>query len=427
MGTPPVAITRRDFAISHMPAMVAAASGVALGGFPGAPSWAGLPQAENDASCAGTILGTAGAAHKHFSANYAEARNKFYTACADTRAVQRSYENPLPGPDGLRLTSDVARFGPAGAKKLLILISGVHGFEGLAGSGCQTNWIAEGLHNDLPEGVAVLIIHAINCYGVAHVTYATEGNVDLNQNFLDFDAELPANPGYEEIHAALNCPELAGPLRDEANAFLAEYRATKGERAFFKALWLGQHTHPDGISFSGTEPTWSHLTTLEILGEFAVDVEHVCVLDTHTGAGTYGRGTVLSTAEAGEVALDRARRWFGPSLQTPWAIKNEESSLVPPFPKPAGYMHTGFVKALPHADVVGTTIELETFDNAQLMQAWLANRWLTFYGDLESDQGREIRRKILASFYPGTEDWTGMIWPRWKQVVTQAICGLGSL
>ncbi len=365
--------------------------------------------------------------HHYFSTDYASAREKFNGACAFAGIAPRSYENPATGPNGLALTTDVARFGPADASKLLILVSGVHGIEGLAGCGCQAAWIAQGLYRDLPEGVAVLVIHAINCYGMAHILYTTEGNVDLNQNFPDFDAELPANPAYEDIHDALCCPELEGPRRDQANAFLAEYRKIKGEGAFLEALWYGQHTHPDGLSFSGTEPTWSHRTTLEILAEFAADVEHVCLIDTHTGAGKYGYGTVFTTAEQGDAALERARSWFGPSLQSPWACEEEDSESNNPFPKPAGYLQTGFVRALPQAEVLGIGMELETYSNEQLMPSWLANHWLTFHGDVASVLGRKIKREVLAGFYPGTRDWTDMIYPRWQQIVGQAMCGLGSL
>lgn len=365
--------------------------------------------------------------HCYFSTDYTGAREKFKAACTLADISPRSYENPAPGPGGLLLTTEVARFGPVDARKLLILISGVHGIEGLAGSGCQTAFIAQGLCGDLPEGVAVLVVHAINCYGVAHTQYTTEGNVDLNQNFLDFDVELPANPAYEDIHDALCCPELQGPKRDAADAFLDEYRKTNGEPAFLKALWYGQHTHPDGLSFIGTEPTWSHRTTLEILAEFAADAEHICLIDTHSGAGKYGCGTIFTTAESGDAALGRARSWFGPSLQSPWALTEKEFESNTPFPKPAGYLQTGFVRALPHAEVVGVGLELGTFSQEQVMEVWLANHWLTFHGDPTSELGRKIKHRVLAGFYPGTEDWTDMIYPRWKQIVRQALYGLGSL
>ena len=180
---------------------------------------------------------------RYFSADYAEARDKFRAACTLAGVATKAYENPTPGPGGTTLTIDLALFGPADASNLLILTSGVHGIEGLAGCGCQTAWIAEGHYRDIPQDVAVLIVHAVNCYGVAHVQYTTEGNVDLNQNFLDFDQPLPENPAYEDIHEAMCCPELDGPLRDEATAFLAEYTAQNGEETFLEALWQGQHSH----------------------------------------------------------------------------------------------------------------------------------------------------------------------------------------
>ncbi len=42
-------------------------------------------------------------------------------------------------------------------------------------------------------------------------------------------------------------------------------------------------------------------------------------------------------------------------------------------------------------------------------------------GDPASELGSKIKREVLAGFYPGTEDWTDMIYSRWKQIVDQAL------
>jgi hypothetical protein len=364
---------------------------------------------------------------RYFSADYAEARDKFRAACTLAGVATKAYENPTPGPGGTTLTIDLALFGPADASNLLILTSGVHGIEGLAGCGCQTAWIAEGHYRDIPQDVAVLIVHAVNCYGVAHVQYTTEGNVDLNQNFLDFDQPLPENPAYEDIHEAMCCPELDGPLRDEATAFLAEYTAQNGEETFLEALWQGQHSHADGLSFSGTEPTWSHLTTLEFLAEFAGAAKQICLLDTHTGVGAYGYGSIFTLAETGDPALKKARAWIGPALNTPLAQVEGSSDSIPFFPLSHGYMQTGYIRALPHAEVTPIGLEFGSLNEERLMALWLANHWLTFHGDVESELGQKIKREIQAGFSPGTEDWTQMISPRWTLVIGQVLRGLGGM
>ena len=66
-----------------------------------------------------------------FSESYAEARTKFCSAAATAGGAIRSWFNPhAQGPNGERLFLDTARFGPADAPNMLVLISSTHGVEG---------------------------------------------------------------------------------------------------------------------------------------------------------------------------------------------------------------------------------------------------------------------------------------------------------
>src|ERR1700749_2398277 len=103
-----------------------------------------------------------------FSESYAEARAKFCRAAAEAGGAIRSWLNPnARGPDGERLYLDTARFGPADATNMLVLISSTHGVEGHCGSGAQIAWLATGGADRLPKDTGALIVHAINPYGFA--------------------------------------------------------------------------------------------------------------------------------------------------------------------------------------------------------------------------------------------------------------------
>ena len=74
----------------------------------------------------------------YFSQTYAQARQKFLLAAtnANTRPAHVLMQE-CRGPDGDELAIDVVGLGPSGPDSMLVLISGVHGIEGFAGSGCQ--------------------------------------------------------------------------------------------------------------------------------------------------------------------------------------------------------------------------------------------------------------------------------------------------
>ena len=67
-----------------------------------------------------------------FSETYADARAKFCSAAATAGGALQSRLNPhVKGPSGELLYLDTARFGPADAANMLVLISSTHGVEGL--------------------------------------------------------------------------------------------------------------------------------------------------------------------------------------------------------------------------------------------------------------------------------------------------------
>src|SRR5437763_4665572 len=73
-----------------------------------------------------------------FSESYAEARPKFCGAAAAAGGALRSWLNPKArGPGGEARYLDTARFGPAGAANMLVLIAGTHGVAGPRGLGAD--------------------------------------------------------------------------------------------------------------------------------------------------------------------------------------------------------------------------------------------------------------------------------------------------
>ena len=146
-----------------------------------------------------------------FSESYAEARTKFCGAAAEAGGAIRSRPHPpARGPSGEALYLDTARFGPADATNMLVLISSTHGVEGHCGSGAQIAWLRTGGPAKLPKDTGALILHAVNPYGFAWTRRVTEDNVDLNRNFVDHDKAYPRNDGYSALaHALLHAAEVA--------------------------------------------------------------------------------------------------------------------------------------------------------------------------------------------------------------------------
>ena len=103
---------------------------------------------------------------QYFSSSYKTAREKFLKVARAADCNIDSIQNPYPGPNGESLYMDVALVVAEDAKRTLVVSSGTHGVEGFAGSGIQTGLLSEGISSRLPVGVNLLMIHAINPYGM---------------------------------------------------------------------------------------------------------------------------------------------------------------------------------------------------------------------------------------------------------------------
>ena len=354
----------------------------------------------------------------HFAATYASARAKFSAATEKAGAKMAVHIHPEKGPDGGELATDVARFGRNDAERVVFIVSSTHGLEGLAGSGCQVAWIKSGGPARLPDGVAAVLVHMLNPWGCAWSRRQTEDNVDLNRNFLDFSEPLPNNEYYEALRPALRCPAYDGPLRDQARADIAAFRAERGERAYVCAVFQGQYSDSTGIGFGGQQPTWSNRTFRHIVENNAASAKAVALIDFHTGLGPFGHGLLINTNAAGSPGLALAKSWYGDDM----AAVGERPQDIPYEIK--GDLCGALERMLKGAVVVPTALEYGTFEVEQLLGLQIDDCWLTNHGDVNSEQGRKIRAALRQFFYPATAEWLAMIEPRALQVIGQAIAGI---
>src|SRR5690625_4289567 len=154
-----------------------------------------------------------------FNPTYASARAAFLQAADRAQARTDVLINDrAKGPDGSTLTTDVAVLGPDSADSALVIVSGTHGPEGFVGSAAQIA-LLDALARDMPAlPLRIVLIHAINPWGFAHISRTTENNVDLNRNFIDWDQPAPDNPLYADLHPLLTPQEWTEEVLAQANA-----------------------------------------------------------------------------------------------------------------------------------------------------------------------------------------------------------------
>ncbi|WIM09363.1 M14 family metallopeptidase [Enhydrobacter sp.] len=355
-----------------------------------------------------------------FSESYAEARAKFCAAAAAAGGAIRSWLNPhARGPAGEKLHLDTARFGPADAGRMLVMISSTHGVEGHCGSGAQVAWLCTGGPAALPDDTGALLVHAINPYGFAWTRRVNEDNVDLNRNFVDHDKAYPANEGYRALADAILPRDWSPDCLAESQRVLEAYAQKHGAFALQGAISGGQHSHPDGIFFGGLKPTWSNRTIRAIAREELGRARRVGVIDYHTGLGPFGHGELICTVPPTAKSYARARAWYGEELTSP-EDGTSSSAVV------TGIMTDAFPQELPDAEVTSVAIEYGTYAVPDVLNAVRADNWLHQRGDLASPVGKEIKADMKERFFPAGAKWREMVWTRADQTIGWALRGLAA-
>jgi len=354
-----------------------------------------------------------------FAASYDEARDKFLAAARIAGAKTTRYDNPTRGPGGEALSTDVAWLGPDDATKVVVTISSTHGVEGYCGSGFQVDWLASVGAAGLPAGTAALWVHAINPYGFAWTRRVTEDNVDLNRNFVDHDKAYPRNDGYLALADAILPREWSDESKAESNRAFAAYAQQHGAYAFQGALSSGQYTHPDGIFFGGTTPTWSNRTVRAIAREELSRARRVGIIDFHTGLGPFGHGELICAASSTARSFARAKAWYGEEMTSPEGGTSTSAVVV-------GVMTDAFPQELPDAEVTAIAVEYGTYPVPDVLDAVRADNWLHHRGDLASAQGKALKANMKERFFPAGDKWRDMVWARADQTIGWALAGLAA-
>ena len=360
----------------------------------------------------------------NFASTYAESVANF-RAATPANATVHTFTNPLTDPDGGALTTDVIHVGSLNAPKLLVMLSGTHGVEAFCGSGIQIDWLQRDGHVDLPDDCAALIIHCVNPYGAAWSRRVNEDNVDLNRNFVDHDRPHFENEHYAEFHDVVVPTSLTGPGRRESDELLEQYRLDKGDLVFETAT-LGQYSHPDGMNYGGTVPTWSTRIINELIDEYCVHRRHVATLDLHSGLGPFGSGLVGIANDNDSNGTRLARQWYGDGMTT-FDDMAEQTGYLDYTHFIDGLLMRAFVKQLPDVNVVAGGIEFGTFPWRDVLEAERSDLWLYANPDADPHDAEAVRAELLRVYYPGTPDWLDMVETRARQVINQTVAGLGAL
>jgi hypothetical protein len=346
-----------------------------------------------------------------FSPTYRAAREKFINAARSRAPILEAHVHPtLKGPAAEELVVDVASLGNPRAEHALMIISGTHGVEGYAGSGCQTYFLKSGLAERTGESSRLIFVHAINPYGFAYSRRVNEDNIDLNRNFVNFSHVLPVNPHYAE-YAQRYLPTGATMQDYEAaRDRLAHDTAEQGGYQFYKqAMQPGQYESPDGVYYGGAKPAWSNQVFLKICRQAFAGVKRAAVLDIHTGLGPPGVGELIFMTRAGG-------EQYAHLFTAPVSCAGLQGSVTSSV---KGSLITAAEKQIDAEIAVCCVLEFGTVALRENVEAKIFENWTHRYFPPEHPLRVESTQRMRDAYFCDTPAWKGSVIARASEVIEQ--------
>ncbi|MBT3391049.1 MAG: DUF2817 domain-containing protein [Chloroflexi bacterium] len=184
-------------------------------------------------------------------------------------------------------------------EKLLIITTGEHGAEGTVGAAMMQVFVEEYLLRLNLQDTGLLLVHAINPWGMQHNRRVNSNNVDLNRNFLgDGKTFTPAaNPEYRLLHPFLN-PQKSLRSKLDFLSKLIKIMFSPGQSALHSGMLMGQYEFPQGLYFGGKKIEEETRVMMDLYRKTVQPYAQLLHLDMHTGYGPrYQMSLVNSPAE----------------------------------------------------------------------------------------------------------------------------------
>lgn len=294
-------------------------------------------------------------------------------------------------------------------EKILVFTTAEHGIEGYVGSAMMQRFIDRHLSRLDPRTTGLLLVHAINPWGMKHHRRVNADNIDLNRTFLLNQSFDPAfNPEYDYLNSYINPVK---PIRNLVLSNLGFYFNLFG-RMIGKSLpvlkhhlLLGQYRFPRSVYYGGETYPEETRVLMDLYRQAFREYEHVLHLDMHTGYGPRYQMSLVNSALEPTPSKEFEEKFEYPLVV---AANQEEFYAL------RGDM-IDFVYALRDHEFPGKKLYATSFEFGTLGDTWrgqvgspramiFENR-LYWQGASREELARQVKRDFEELFNPGASDW----------------------
>ncbi len=256
-----------------------------------------------------------------FVESYEQSRERFHDSLEGIRARwpnARLERHRLSGEEDLTIDW-IAADSLVEPARLLVFTTAEHGIEGYVGGAMLQLFLREFLPRLDAQRTGLLLVHAINPWGMKHRRRVNAANVDLNRNFVRDEKELDPsfNPDYDALRSFLNPQRQVRSLVTSNLAFfggMLSHLLRMGGKRVQRAALVGQYRFPDHLAYGGSTLQEETRVLMGLYRQFMPRYGRIVHLDMHTGYGPRYQMTLVNSALEPRSSDEMARRFGYPRV-----------------------------------------------------------------------------------------------------------------
>ncbi len=294
-------------------------------------------------------------------------------------------------------------------KNLVIVSTAEHGIEGYVGSAMLKLFMDEFAPRLNPENTGLLLVHAINPWGMKYNRKVNENGVDLNRNFTYNGIFDPSNNPYFLNLRSLLAPEY--PVRSFGiETITFTWRTLKaliiqGASALMYAALLGQYAEPKAMYYGGSQHEEGSLVMMDLFRQALEDYQVIIHLDMHSG---YGPRYLMSITAVPLEPLHSAE--LSAKFNYPLVLRGDHKEFFATQGDMTEYFYQLRNEQYPNKHVFACAFEFGTYGDSLLsrirsLRTMIFESQLRWYGAKDEKTAEKIRREFQELYFPAESKW----------------------
>ncbi|MEW6030316.1 MAG: M14 family metallopeptidase [Chloroflexota bacterium] len=298
---------------------------------------------------------------------------------------------------------------PRAKENLVIVSTGQHGIEGYVGSAMLKLLMDEFAPRLNPENTGLLLVHAINPWGMKHWRKVNENGVDLNRNFvLDDNFDTAINPEFHRVAAFINPQRRLESFEWENILFwgnVVKNIFATGIPTITRAALLGQHHTPNGFYYGGTSYQGGTRVVMELYRRTLEEYQSIIHLDMHSGYGPRRQMSVIMSPLDPQKSEELSQKF-----NYPLVLKINAEEFYEISGDMAAYYYQLRNELFPGKQLFACGFEFGTFGDSLLarirsLRAMVFENQLHWQGAASESTAQAIRKEFRELYFPADEAW----------------------